>query len=142
MYDVLTIADYVIAYYKNVDSVVSNLKLQKILYFLQAAFLIEMDKPLFDSDIEAWSFGPVIPVVYDKFKLFGAASIPDTNVKMPTILNKDSEIIDGLLERVKDLSSTLLTQITLHQTPWIRNYSKYSHRIIPNAEIKEYFMED
>lgn len=142
MYDVLTITDYVIAYYKNADSVVSNLKLQKILYFLQAAFLIEMDKPLFDSDIEAWSFGPVVPSVYNKFKIFGGASIPDINIEMPVILEKDSEIIDGLLDRVKDLSSTILTQITLHQTPWIRNYSKYSHRIIPNAEIKEYFMED
>ncbi|NMM93303.1 Panacea domain-containing protein [Bifidobacterium oedipodis] len=47
---------------------VSNLKLQKLLYFAQIASLQETRAPLFDDDFEAWDYGPVVPSVYRTFK--------------------------------------------------------------------------
>ena len=46
MYDARTIADYVISYYEKTDWVISNLKLQKVLYFLQAQYLVSYNKKL------------------------------------------------------------------------------------------------
>jgi uncharacterized phage-associated protein len=142
MYDARVIADYVIAYYEKADWCISNLKLQKVLYFLQAEYLVSTGNKLFDDEIEAWGIGPVIPSVYREYKIFGGASIPAFNKKMPWIAYDDCKIINPMLDHLKDLSSTYLTQVTIHQRPWIRNYSSYETRIIPVNEIREYFMED
>ena len=142
MYDARTIADYVIAYYEKTDWVVSNLKLQKVLYFLQAQYLVSCNKKLFDDEIEAWGFGPVVPSVYHEYKIFGSASIPGFNKKMPRIAKEDAVIINEMLEHLRNMSSTYLTQLTIRQTPWIRNYSSYCTRTIPAIEIRDYFKED
>ena len=141
MYDALTITDYIILYYKNRNYGVSNLKLQKILYFLQALFLIKKDCELFDEEIEAWGFGPVIPSVYRKYMQFGCMDIPTKDIDEPFIDNETKTIIDSFLEKVKDMSSTYLTDITLHQKPWTQNYIKDKKKIIPKKEIRKYFLK-
>ena len=50
---------------------ISNLKMQKLLYYAQGHFLATYKKPLFDDKIEAWKYGPVVKEVYDKFKIYG-----------------------------------------------------------------------
>lgn len=47
---------------------ISNLALQKLLYFAHAHFLIRHDKPLVTGGFEAWTYGPVHPAVYQAFK--------------------------------------------------------------------------
>ena len=69
-YNVLDVADYVIKYCNNHNMPISNLKLQKILYFVQAAFLSIQGFPCFPDDFVAWNYGPVIPAVYYKYKAF------------------------------------------------------------------------
>jgi len=56
-------------YWANRDGdLISNLKLQKLLYYAQAWHLVNFDVPLFGDSIEAWDFGPVIPNVYRQYK--------------------------------------------------------------------------
>ena len=141
MYNALTVANYIILYYKERNYGVSNLKLQKILYFLQALFLIKKDCELFDEEIEAWGFGPVVPSVYRKYIQFGCMDIPTKDIDETFIDNETKTIIDSFLERVKDMSSTYLTDITLHQKPWMQNYIKDEKKIIPKKEIRKYFLK-
>ena len=47
---------------------ISNLALQKLLYFAHAHFLIQTDSPLVHGAFEAWTYGPVHPAVYQAFK--------------------------------------------------------------------------
>lgn len=54
---------------------VSNLQLQKFLYFIQKDFLRAHDTPAFYDDFEAWKFGPVVPSVYREFRSFSAMPI-------------------------------------------------------------------
>ncbi len=49
----------------------TNLKLQKLLYYAQAWHLALYDTPLFDDELEAWVHGPVVPSVYREYKSFG-----------------------------------------------------------------------
>ena len=49
----------------------TNLVLQKLLYFAHARFLIETGSPLLSGYFEAWKFGPVHPAVYQAFKAAG-----------------------------------------------------------------------
>lgn len=47
---------------------ISNLALQKLLYYIQAYSLITTGVPAFKNKIEAWTYGPVVPEVYYNFK--------------------------------------------------------------------------
>jgi len=90
-YPVNSIADYIVLYTKELGNSVNNLKLQKILYYLEARFLIETEESLFDERIEKWRYGPVIPEVYYRFNHLGAEDIdqiPQTFDFM-TLLNRD-----------------------------------------------------
>jgi uncharacterized phage-associated protein len=50
----------------------TNLELQKLLYFAHAIFLIETrGEPLISGCFEAWQYGPVHPAVYKAFKEAG-----------------------------------------------------------------------
>lgn len=47
---------------------VTNLALQKLLYFAHGQFLIRTGKPLVNGAFEAWTYGPVHPAIYREFK--------------------------------------------------------------------------
>lgn len=69
LYDVLDISRHIINYSDEKDYGVSNLKLQKLLYFVQAYFMLEKKDhaPCFHEKIEAWDFGPVVPEAYQEW---------------------------------------------------------------------------
>lgn len=150
-YDANNIANYVLRYHENKGHPISNLKLQKELYFLQAEFLVVHDKPLFHNDIAAWDVGPVVPDVYNRFKLFGSASIPlegDKNLPWDTYWNgtrwnidtDDLRTINNMLDDLEQYSSVQLMEFTRNQTPWKKAYM--FHRNISNKDLKEFFFDD
>ena len=72
MADVFDVADFFIELFgKGIESDITNLKLNKLLYFAQGHCLAVTRKPLFDGLIEARDLGPVIPVVHHKYKICG-----------------------------------------------------------------------
>ena len=48
---------------KTDDDYITNLKLNKLLYFAQGVSLARTDKTLFEESIEAWKLGTVIPII-------------------------------------------------------------------------------
>jgi uncharacterized phage-associated protein len=50
---------------------ITNLALQKLLYFAHGIYLIEAKKPLVAGYFEAWQYGPVHPAAYRAFKTSG-----------------------------------------------------------------------
>ncbi len=62
------IARWFIAWAENVDAEVSNLKLQKLLYYAQGHRLGATGEPLFSDPIQAWAHGPVVAEVYHAYK--------------------------------------------------------------------------
>ena len=63
-YPALTIAKWFIAWAEAEREELSNLKLQKLLYYAQGHHLAEQHRLLFPDEIQAWSHGPVVPEVY------------------------------------------------------------------------------
>ena len=76
-YNVIDISSYIIEYSNEIGSPVSNLKLQKLLYYSQAAMLVELGQKCFDSKIMAWEFGPVVVEAYQHYKEYGRDVIPN-----------------------------------------------------------------
>lgn len=145
MYNVLTIAKYIIAREGERNRIISNLKLQKLLYFIQAEFLVSKNKPCFLDKIEAWDFGPVVPEVYQEYKIYGGAFIPDFFVEKPYIIAKDDcELIDCILDECGKYSSNSLLKIIHNQMPWKKaydNYKRYGNNSITNESLIEFFSE-
>lgn len=140
MYSALTVAEYVIKYSSEHNLEISNLRLQKLLYFLQADFLISKAEPCFRETIEAWDFGPVVPVVYHRYKIFGGSNIPYNGLlSTEEIAVEDKEIINTLVDDCSGYSTSALVKITHSQSPWINSYSPYVSNPISNESIKEFF---
>ena len=143
MYDALDIARYIINYCNDHNIVISNLRLQKLLYFVQAAFLMHNpNSPCFDNNIVAWSYGPVVPDVYYQFKIFGSGNIPKSSVANfnNNIINiNDRAIIDELMNDTSDYSTSQLVRITHKQRPWRETYVPKSSNIITLESLRSYF---
>lgn len=136
MYDVQLIARYIIHRHA---LPISNLKLQKILYFVQAEFLVSMNKACFDDDIEAWDHGPTVPAVYFEYNIFGSTSIPDQGCDgFDSISKQDKNHLDAIIDTAAKYSASWLEKITLRQHPW-KNAYKRNNKVIKQEEIKEYF---
>ena len=112
------VAEFIIAFSHEHGDPVSNLKLQKLLYYAQAWYLALSDKPLFDERIEAWVHGPAVPPVYGEFKEWSWKSI-DLEVGAPAF--DDLQIVEHLNE-VMDvyggLSAFQLEKMTHEEDPW------------------------
>lgn len=139
MYNVQLITRYVIHRCTQNERPISNLKLQKILYFVQAEFLVGMNRACFSDDIEAWDHGPVVPAVYFKYMIFGSTNIPDQgNDGFELISRPDKDRLDAIIDAAAKYSASWLERITLRQKPWINAYRR-NDKVIRQAEIKEYF---
>jgi uncharacterized phage-associated protein len=68
MHDPRAIANMILDEGKQLARPVTNLALQKLLYFAHALFLIERKQPLVTGYFEAWQYGPVHPTAYQSFK--------------------------------------------------------------------------
>lgn len=90
-------AEEIAAYAIKTTEWMSNFKLQSVLYFVQAEFLVVKGRPCFDDPIEAWGFGPVIPTVYRQYAIYGGMMILRAKAPMPHLTKEDRELIDGIV---------------------------------------------
>lgn len=67
MYSALDIAKIVIYETNREKCKITNLKLQKLLYYIQAYFLLTKQEPCFDDKIVKWQLGPVVLNVYFEY---------------------------------------------------------------------------
>lgn len=91
MANAMDVADSIIVNAQEVGHPVSNLQLQKIMYFLNAIHLVDDNgTPLIDDDhFEKWDYGPVIRSVYSEYSIHGANTI--TEPARHTILAQDNQ---------------------------------------------------
>lgn len=101
MYSALEIAKYIIDKCTKDRCPVSNLQLQKILYYVQREFL-RQGTLAFSEEIEAWQFGPVVREVYRQYCGFGAMPI---RMRYAVSLDPDyMRIINSIVEKKRRLN--------------------------------------
>jgi len=136
----------------------SHLKLQKLLYFAYAEFLIKTGKKLFDDPIVAYKYGPVVESVFQKFKVHGSSIIDfmedeESNIKIvdiaitPTFMKvasseqgiKAMSCILDVIKKYSSYSAFELVQLTHKKGgPWDRVYRPGQNRIIKDELIYRY----
>jgi len=124
---------------KESENDLTNLKLQKILYYAQAESLNSDNKKLlFTDQIEAWQYGPVINDVYQWLKGCGAYPISAFDIGIDTT-SISKTVKDDLLtiwEEYSKYSAGYLVDKTHEEgSPWKRCYQSGKSNIIPNVEV-------
>lgn len=137
----MDLAAHVINRCIDLDMPVSNLKLQKMLYFLDINFLINFDKKLIDEDFEAWQYGPVLKDVYDKYSFFAASSI---RIRQKPENDLPEEYKNSIINNIDHLAKidawALVEYSHRDNTPWSKVYRNGAgnHQKIPNELLREY----
>lgn len=151
MFNVHTICDYIILMCSTAGEQLSLLKLQKLLYYVQAWHLAFYGKPLFEGQFQAWVHGPVNRTIYDRFA--GTKALYSLVVKedITPDFNPDVELtqeaklhIDSILEAYADLTGSQLEALTHNEDPWqvAREGYKPAERcenVIDEARMAKYY---
>ena len=90
----LFIANYIIEFCNENGFEINNLRLQKLLYFVNVRSLVETLLPIFEDTMEMWSYGPVIPDVYHQYKSFGPFDITNDDIAAQLIDFEDFSVIE------------------------------------------------
>lgn len=117
----LDVAKYVINRCYCDGNAVSNLQLQKILYYLQGYYCAEFKQPLFDDRIEPWKLGPVVPNVYYVYNKYVADNIYQAYPEIGEILGfseDEKKVIDEIIDSKSKLSAWELVDATHKEEPW------------------------
>lgn len=135
----------------------SHLKIQKILFYIQAYHLAYFDKPIIEDDFQAWVHGPVSRKIYDSAKDLSILHtelqfVLEQNEKSPidivnhTLTSSQIELIDDVIDELKSLSGLQLENMTHSEQPWLfarRGYEagERCNVIIPNDLIRDFYKE-
>ena len=119
---------------------ISDLKMQKLLYYAQGMSLAMCDTPMFEDTIEAWQHVPVVPSVYRIYKKYGAKGIPysDDNAPKEDYTSKYDEVLETVYNYFGQFSAWKLRNMTHDEYPW-KNTPLNSE--ITQDSIKAFFME-
>lgn len=117
---------------------ISNLKLQKLLYYAQGICLAMTGQVLFYDDIVAWKHGPVVVSVYDKYCSYGRQGIPYTDDMKPqeAYTEAEEDILEKVFEYFGQFSAWKLRNMTHEEAPW---QNTVKNHVISTALIKDYF---
>lgn len=119
MYSAMLIAKYILKWFYDCDEFISNLKLQKLLYYVQGFCLDALDEPCFSDAIQAWKHGPVIPPVYREFSPFLSGPIIFFDEYFDgEIAESVTDMIDDVLEAFSIFGAWDLVEMTHRESPW------------------------
>lgn len=129
---------------ENTENDLTNLKLQKVLYFAQGKYLGKYgkNKPLFSEPIEAWQLGPVVRDVYNIFSICGSSPITVLDIPENSFDDLDETItshLDYIWGEYGKYSASYLVDLTHSQAPWKKNYQPNSKNTIPLEDMATFF---
>ena len=98
---------------------ISNMKLQKLVYYAQGCYLALNNKPLFVEKIMAWEHGPVVPELWKKYTKFGNNPIPQPeDYKILDIPKDIRNFLDDVWSVYGQYSAWGLRCLTHEEPPW------------------------
>jgi uncharacterized phage-associated protein len=134
---------------------ITNMAINKLIYFAHAWFLATFQRPLVIQQFEAWQHGPLVQDVYHSFKKYGDRPIRDRAEKLDRetvqyvkcevdVRGNDLELLHRVIDNYATIPATKLRAMThVSGGPWDRvwNYEGHSNpgMVIPDDMIAEYF---
>ena len=120
-----------------IGDLMTNLKLQKLLYYAQGFHLAIHNQPIFGEDIYAWQYGPVVKEVYHYFKKYGSEYIPVEAADNANLTEQEEDLIFEVWDVYGQFSALKLMQLTHEEPPWS---TTEIDNIITHQKMKAYFL--
>jgi uncharacterized phage-associated protein len=142
MIDCLNVASYFIvrAYEDGMEAEMTNMKVQKLLYYSQSLHLAMYNEPLFAEEIQAWRYGPVCPPAYRFYSEFEANQLPIPSQELLLHIPDDQKkLLEEVWENFGGYHAYLLSDMTHLEFPW----KKARKGLLPHASsTKAILLED
>ncbi len=141
------VASFFLAFANESGEGITNLKLQKLVYYAQAWYLANYSDPLFDADFQAWVHGPVIPEMYHDYKDFGSGPVV-TDIKMKDFDSKidgdTKEYLDEVAKVYMPYGGYQLELMTHNEKPWTDARAgiepdQRCENLIPKEAMREFY---
>jgi len=120
----------------------TQLKLQKLLYFVQAAFLSLLNYPAFNEEIEAWQHWPVVPEIFYEFKRYKnypiILNLKDLKKVYKKFTKKEKDLISFINKIFWKYSALKLVEITHKHEPWRKAY-EWWYKKISKKTLQSYY---
>ncbi len=128
---------------KNIS--ITNLKLQKLMYFVEAYYMVKNpnEEFFFDTSWSAWDYGPVNRDLYNHYKKFGSMEIllTEEEIDIGNNLSKNNKkYIDEIYSLFGGFSAFELVTLThLENSPWsiIKESKNYDFESLNNSIISK-----
>lgn len=130
---------------------ITHLKLQKLVYYVQAWSLVFRNDRFYDEPIQAWPHGPVVRSVWDKYKQYGFHEIPQSSEDISVEFDANElEVLEEVWNAYGDFGAKYLEKLTHSELPWIKaraglDPAEKSNNEISLEEMKNFyskFLED
>jgi uncharacterized phage-associated protein len=136
----------------------TQINIQKLVYFAHGWHLAWRGEPLILDSIEAWQYGPVVRNLYNQFKRFGSDKITDKAVEFlfdasgravmaPSCLDETPSgkyarnVVGAIWNQYGQLKPFQLVELThVPGSPWEKAW-KAKQALISNEDIQRYFSE-
>lgn len=126
------VARYFLARAVEDGDLVTNLKMQKLVYYAYCWTLVKTGTQLFNEPMEAWSNGPVVPSLYHELKTFGSGPInalflggtedspieDDIEQVIEQFNEEELAILEGVYQEYIRRSAFELVVLTHNELPW------------------------
>lgn len=125
------------------DDPMTNLKLNKLLYYAQGTYLARAGVPLFEDAIEAWQLGPVVADIYHRYKVCGRNPIAPSRDDIDCACFTDDELetlYDVMREMGRYTGSALVAFTHKEGTPWSQARES-GNAVLDAHSMMDYFTE-
>lgn len=128
---------------------ITNLSLQKLLYYVKAFGYVFYGKDMLQEECEAWVHGPVFPRIYEKYKDFGREVIRADADELDferLLTTEEHEVINYVLQCFGIYNGGVLREMTHRERPWQEareglGDTERCTNVIKNEGIQQYFSE-
>ncbi len=136
-YDAVELAAKVISIVHDNGMYITNLQLQKVMYYIQGEFMKKFNYKAFVDPIECWPYGPVIKRVWRVYNSFGRKPINTGGSSLCLDVREESCIKKIIKEKLKMNVWDLVDQ-THAELPW-KHANEIENPFISDSDMEEYF---
>lgn len=136
IYSAIDISNYIIDKCNKENIFINNLKLNKLLYFVQKEHLKKYNRILFIEDLLPYRYGTSVENVYRVFKYYGRDNIDEPIDKLIDIEEESKEIIDSIILKYRNCKSMEMVMLSKKEESYKKAIKEKSD-IIKIEWIKE-----
>jgi uncharacterized phage-associated protein len=120
----------------------TNMQVQKLVFFAQAYTLALLDRCLYERHIHAWQWGPVVPRLYKSLQSYGSGQVTEEIASDDSVEDASEEygVIKGVWDGYGKYTGSQLSEITHRDgSPWDKTWKREPFGVISVEEIKAYY---